>query len=113
MSSNDVLTHPLFMSIAETHGCSVATVSLSWAVQRGCSVIPHSSRPDRLTANLKLVTLTLDEMRSINNAWKSIEKYRIADFIPQLQIPINGQQTILGWSREQLGWEDKEGNWLC
>jgi glycerol 2-dehydrogenase (NADP+) len=109
----DVLTHQLFKDIAASHGCSPAVVSLSWAVQRGVSVIPKSSNTERMEDNIKLVTLTDDEMAKMNSAHETITKYRIADYIPQLQATVDGKQTILGWTPVELGWEDEQGNWLA
>lgn len=112
-AKNDVLTHPRFTAIAEAHHCSPAVVSLSWAVQRGISVIPKSSNDARIAENIHLVTLTDEEMNSINLASEEIEKYRIADFIPDIRVEINGQPTVMGWNTVDMGWEDEQGNWLC
>jgi glycerol 2-dehydrogenase (NADP+) len=39
--------------IADAHGCGTANVMLSWAVQRGWSVVPKSTNPERIAKNLK------------------------------------------------------------
>lgn len=109
---NGPLDHELFVSIAEAHGCSTAVVSLSWAVQRGVSVIPKSSQKERIEENIKLVTLSEDEISKINSVHETGGKFRIADYIPPLQLVVDGKQTIRGWSKADLGWEDNEGNWL-
>jgi diketogulonate reductase-like aldo/keto reductase len=41
---NPVLDSPVIKSIAEQHGRSAAEVVLSWAIQKGMSVIPRSSK---------------------------------------------------------------------
>jgi len=38
--------------VAQKYDASVAQVLLSWAVQRGISVIPKSENPERLQANI-------------------------------------------------------------
>ena len=43
VSENPVLGSPVVQSIAQKHGRSTAEVVLSWALQRGMSVIPRSS----------------------------------------------------------------------
>ena len=109
---NDPLVNKLFTDIAEAHSISPAIVSLSWAVQRGITVIPKSNNHDRIGDNIKLVTLTEDEMASINSAHETLGKYRIAEYIPILQHIVDGKPTIRGWTKADLGWEDEEGNWL-
>ncbi|CAI4215800.1 unnamed protein product [Parascedosporium putredinis] len=95
-ANNEILTHPLFTEIAKAHGCSTGVVSLSWAVQRGTTVIPKSSSESRIIENIRLVTLTEDEMQKINDAHKTIHQYRLADHITGLMIEMDGQQTLQG-----------------
>jgi len=51
-------SHPVLLAdsalkrIAEEHQASVASLALAWAVRRGVAVIPKSSRPERVRANL-------------------------------------------------------------
>jgi len=111
-AEHDVLTHEMITGIAKVHGCSAGVVSLSWVVQRGCSVLPKSTNSSRIEDNIKLLTLSDDEMAKMNSAHEVIGKYRIADFVPQLQVMVDGKQTIQGWTKVDLGWEDEEGNWL-
>lgn len=110
--AGEVLTHALFRQIAANHGCSTGLVSLSWAVQRGIAVIPKSSSLSRIEENIMLVTLDEAEMEKINDAHVSICKLRIADHIKSLQRTMDGRQTLLGWTNQDFGWEDTEGNWL-
>ena len=112
-AENDVLTHPIFIDIAQAHGCSPAVVSLSWAVQRGLSVIPKSTNKERIVENIHLISLSDNEMSRISSVSKIIEKYRIADFIPDIRVEVDGKPTVLGWSKVEMGWEDEDGNWLC
>ncbi|RYP93244.1 hypothetical protein DL770_000619 [Monosporascus sp. CRB-9-2] len=109
---DDLLTHELFTNIAKAHGCSPAVVSLSWAVQRGVTVIPKSSNKSRIEENVKLVTLTEDEVTSINKAHETLGKYRLADTSTALHVEIDGKTTVQGWTPVDFGWEDEQGNWL-
>lgn len=108
----EILTHPFFKGIAEKHDCSTGVLALSWAVQRGVCVIPKSSSPTRLIENIKLVELSDSEMQEINEAHKNIVSIRLADGIKGNRQVINGQDTLLGWTKQDFGWEDENGNWL-
>ncbi|KAL4926657.1 aldo/keto reductase [Aspergillus undulatus] len=108
-----VLTNPLFTRIAERHQCSTGALALSWAVQRGIIVIPKSSSTKRIDENIKLVTLDKEEMDEINQAQHTIGRVRIADSISAIRKVVDGKSTILGWTVQDFGWEDAQGNWLC
>ncbi|KAH8738401.1 aldo/keto reductase [Ilyonectria robusta] len=111
-AGNQILTDELFTKIAHDKNCSAGVVSLSWAVQRGITVIPKSGAERRITENIKLVTLDDEEMAKMNDAHKILQPYRIGEKIEALQVKIDGKTTILGWSKVDFGWEDEEGNWL-
>lgn len=111
-TKNPILTHELFTSIAKKHNISAGVVSLSWAVQRGITVIPKSSKVQRIESNIQLVTLSDEEMDTINRATEKIDRIRLSEIIPGIQYDLNGKNTILGWSNADFGWEDEEGNWL-
>lgn len=111
-NKNQILSHKLFTDIAKAHDCSAGVVSLSWAVQRGITVIPKSSSEKRLIENIKLVALTDEEMKKMASAEKDIKRHRIADHITALQVEVDGKQTLQGWSKVDFGWEDESGNWL-
>ncbi|KAL3461925.1 putative aldo-keto reductase [Aspergillus heterothallicus] len=107
-----ILTHPLFKEIAERHNCSTGVVSLSWAVQRGITVIPKSSSLARIDENIRLVTLDNAAMEALNSAHQTIAQERIADNIQAMKRVVDGKETILGWTAQDFGWEDAQGNWL-
>ncbi|KAH7024083.1 GCY protein [Ilyonectria destructans] len=111
-AGNQILTDELFTKIASDKNCSAGVVSLSWAVQRGVTVIPKSGAERRITENMRLVTLDDEEMAKMNDAHKIMQPYRIGEKIAALQVEIDGKTTILGWSNVDFGWEDEEGNWL-
>uniref|UniRef100_A0A7S2CTY2 NADP-dependent oxidoreductase domain-containing protein n=1 Tax=Haptolina brevifila TaxID=156173 RepID=A0A7S2CTY2_9EUKA len=47
--------------LAKAHGVSPAQLLLRWALQRGISVVPKSSKPERLTQNLALSGFELSD----------------------------------------------------
>lgn len=111
-AKNEILSHELFTSIAKAHDVSSGVVSLSWAVQRGITVIPKSSSKSRIEDNIRLVTLSDAEMASINSAQDTIKRQRFANGIASQHIEMDGKTTLMGWSYYDMGWEDKQGNWL-
>ncbi|KZL70570.1 aldo keto reductase [Colletotrichum incanum] len=100
---NKILSDDLFISIATAHNVTAGVVSLSWAVQRGITVMPKSSKKARIEENIRLVNLTNEEMNKMNGAHKSIRKERFTDYA----------QSMHGWSHVEMGFEDEEGNWLA
>ena len=60
-TSDSALRDPIVAQIAETKGVSPAQLILKWALQRGISVIPKSSKADRLEENLKLEGFELSD----------------------------------------------------
>nr|CAD7438983.1 unnamed protein product [Timema bartmani] len=55
------LTEPVVVKIAEKHGKTSAQVLLRHIVQRGISVIPKSSNPDRIRQNFQIFDFNLDD----------------------------------------------------
>ncbi|KAL3907623.1 MAG: hypothetical protein SGPRY_010106 [Prymnesium sp.] len=51
-SSPVLLDEPVLRSIGAAHGTTPAAVALAWAVRHDVAVIPKSSQPDRVQANL-------------------------------------------------------------
>ena len=75
------LEAPTLMAIAGKHGVSPAAVCLRWLLQRGLSVVPSSSSPARIDANLRLsdgFVLSDSEMEELfgldegGGAWQQI-----------------------------------------
>jgi 2,5-diketo-D-gluconate reductase B len=62
-----VLGDPVIAAIARRHQATPAQVALAWALQRGFSVIPSSTRRENLASNLLAQTLHLtnDDMAQI------------------------------------------------
>ncbi|MDH1660224.1 2,5-didehydrogluconate reductase DkgB [Stenotrophomonas sp. GD03777] len=55
-----VLKDPVLAGIADKHQATVAQVALAWALQRGYSVIPSSTKRENLASNLLAQDLHLD-----------------------------------------------------
>lgn len=68
-----VLTERVVAEIAERHDVSAAQVVLRWGLQRGTSVIPKTTKPERLSENLALAgfELSQDEMAAISGLNKN------------------------------------------
>jgi len=77
-TDDSALAHPLVVRMAQAKSVSPAQILLRWALQRGISVVPKSSRLDRLAQNLDVegfslseeemgVMATLDEGRRYND----------------------------------------------
>jgi D-xylose reductase len=60
-TGESVLEQPVVKDAARRHGKSPAQVVLRWGVQRGTSIIPKTSRPDRLAENLALFDFKLSD----------------------------------------------------
>ncbi|MGF1801834.1 aldo/keto reductase [Vibrio gigantis] len=63
-----VLEQEVVVNAAKEHGKTPAQVALRWGVQRGCTIIPKSSKVERLKENLSIFDfeLTEREMESIS-----------------------------------------------
>ncbi|KAG9664435.1 hypothetical protein KCU64_g665, partial [Aureobasidium melanogenum] len=110
--TNPLHTHELFKDVAQEHQCSTGVVALSWAVQRGVTVIPKSSSKVRIEENIKLATLSDEEMSKINDAYRNIARFRVSDLDEDSFLMVDGKKTFHGWSYEDIGWIDQDGNWL-
>lgn len=63
-----LLDHPVVTSIATAHGKSPAQVLIRWSLQLGNVVLPRSSSPERIAANIDVFDfeLTGDDMAALN-----------------------------------------------
>jgi alcohol dehydrogenase (NADP+) len=61
------VTHRTVLSIAKSHKKTPAQVLIRWSVQRGLTVIPKSTKLERVEENIDIFnfTLTVQEMKSI------------------------------------------------
>ena len=65
---SSALEDPVIGRIAEPHGRSPAQVMLRWGMQHGRSVVPKSTRPERIAENIDVFDFELaaDEMAAID-----------------------------------------------
>ncbi|KIA80946.1 2,5-didehydrogluconate reductase B [Chromobacterium amazonense] len=56
-----VIQDPVLQDIARKHGATAAQVALAWQLQQDIAVIPSSTKHANLAANLKALTLRLDD----------------------------------------------------
>ncbi|MEM7432181.1 MAG: aldo/keto reductase [Pseudomonadota bacterium] len=66
--ADTVLTAPAVVSAAQRTGKTPAQVVLRWGVQRGTSIIPKTTKPERLSENIALFDfeLSTEEMHAIS-----------------------------------------------
>jgi diketogulonate reductase-like aldo/keto reductase len=78
----DFFALPPVRAAAEAHGVTSAQVLLRWAIQKGCHVVPKSSRPERMQENAQVFhfSLTQKEIDGIDKlhsntrfAWKGVD----------------------------------------
>ena len=67
-ASDSVLQEPVVLAAAEAHGKTPAQIVLRWGIQRGTSIIPKTSKPERMRENLAITDFALsdDEMTAIS-----------------------------------------------
>ncbi|KAI1390434.1 NADP-dependent oxidoreductase domain-containing protein [Hypoxylon trugodes] len=82
-----VVDDPLVISIAEKLGKSPAQVLISWAVQRGTSVLPKSVTPARIENNYQDFELSQDDFDAI----QSLERHQRNNFPTKIGLDIFGE----------------------
>ena len=67
-SHGSTLQDPVIGAVAEAHDRTPAQVMLAWHLQQGRSVIPKSTRPERIAENFDVfdITLTAEELAAID-----------------------------------------------
>lgn len=58
---NGIFNNPVLVSIAESHGKSVAQVVLRWLYQRNIVIIPKSTHRERMIENLSILDFSLTD----------------------------------------------------
>jgi len=69
LAFNPVLRHPVLERISRELGRSTAQIALRWAIQHNAAVIPRSTRPKHMAANLQLADFVLapEQMKAIDD----------------------------------------------
>ncbi|KAK1922820.1 putative glycerol dehydrogenase [Papiliotrema laurentii] len=65
-TNSPLLSDPELASIAKKHNVSVATILISYQVNRGCIVLPKSVTAQRITDNLKVIELEKSDMEVLD-----------------------------------------------
>jgi diketogulonate reductase-like aldo/keto reductase len=71
---DSVLNDPVVEEIAKKHQKTNAQVLISWAIQRGTSVIPKSVTPERIVSNFQDFLLPDDDFNRVNELHKTKSK---------------------------------------
>ncbi|KAK7460530.1 hypothetical protein VKT23_009251 [Stygiomarasmius scandens] len=78
-----------------------AQVLLSWAIQRGTSVIPKSVGEERMKENLRLIHLDEESISTLGNLHKKEGMHRSVCGFHSTELG----GSCFGWTYEQLGWD--------
>jgi D-xylose reductase len=74
--SDTPLIHDVIVKLSQKYGKTPGQIVLKWGVQSGCGIIPKSSNPERLVANLDLFDnnfeLSSEDMKEIS----TMDKHR-------------------------------------
>lgn len=78
LGSNDSPLHDdeAIKAIADKHGVSVATVLISYQVNRGVVVLPKSVTPSRIDSNKEIIKLNEDDMKKLDGLAASGKQQR-------------------------------------
>ncbi|KAF7171888.1 hypothetical protein CNMCM6106_006242 [Aspergillus hiratsukae] len=95
---------PTVIQIAKELGKTPAQVLISWAIQRGTSVVPKSVTPERIRSNLEVFVLPDDAFERI----QALDRHQRMNFPARLGVDIFGEvgeesvrQSALEWARQQ------------
>ncbi|KAF8303386.1 Aldo/keto reductase [Clavulina sp. PMI_390] len=84
-----LLADPVIKELTEKYpGTTPANIVLNWGVGRGYSVIPKSVKQERISSNLKLYSLTPEDMQKINGLNEN-KRIVIPHVLASLQWPID------------------------
>lgn len=75
-TDSPLLQEPVFVDLAKAKGVDVAQIIISWQAQRGVAVLPKSVTDSRIISNAKLIDLSDEEMKQINELYKQEGKHR-------------------------------------
>lgn len=101
-ANSPILKDPDVLAVAEETKTSPGQVVLSWNVQRGVGVLPKSTNPTRARQNIDLLRLSDAQQQRISDISKDPKRrgrLNVVTYSPE-------SDTVLGWTRKQLGWED-------
>ncbi|EJD00148.1 Aldo/keto reductase [Fomitiporia mediterranea MF3/22] len=91
---------PSIVEIGHAHGVTGAQVLLSWAVQRGTSIVPKTLNEERLKENVSLINLGPEEMATLDLFHKKPGMHHSVCGFHSAELG----GSCFGWTYEQLGW---------
>jgi diketogulonate reductase-like aldo/keto reductase len=65
--------------MAEKYACQPSQIILSWAVQRGTSIVPKSRNLERILLNSQVVNLSEEDVRTIDTLRDETNAMRMND----------------------------------
>ncbi|KAF8908092.1 reductase AKOR2 [Gymnopilus junonius] len=88
---------PLTVSLAEKYNVSPTQIIFSWHLKRNTVIIPKSENSDRQKENITISEISEED---IDKIWTLDRGQRLCNK------PNPKTGLVIGWSTEQLGWED-------
>lgn len=88
-----LLDDPVLKKIADDHNCTVAQICISWALQRGTSVVAKSATPTRQEENIKAaldkkVELSKSELEAIAGVERGYRVFRPEDWWGEMAMAV-------------------------
>ncbi|KAF9264021.1 Aldo/keto reductase [Marasmius fiardii PR-910] len=97
------LNDPTVVKLAEKLKADPAQVIVSWGVQKNIIMIPKTENETRIRTNITLVTLSDDDLNTIDKIHTEPGKHRST-------LTYHDQTgRVFGWTYEQLGWDMRLG----
>ncbi|GFZ47580.1 D-galacturonate reductase [Saitozyma sp. JCM 24511] len=98
-----ILREPLVIELAKKYNTQPGTILISWVAQRdNWTVIPKSSNPQRLKANLEIVKLDQRDHDALSNVHQEPGKLTsLVDYAEKMR----NEGTVFGWTVQEMGWE--------
>ncbi|KAJ6602162.1 aldo/keto reductase [Mycena sp. CBHHK59/15] len=97
--STTFMEDPTINALAEKLKVTPAQIVISWAVERGTIVVPKSEDKGRMAANIALVSLSKEDMRTIDRLHQKEGMHKSL-----LVFDDKNDGTVFGWTYEELGW---------
>lgn len=79
------MTNETILSLAAQYNKTPAQVLLSWAVQRGTSVVPKSATGQRIRENLVLFEMAEEDVKKVSGIWRGLPEVMEANHIGMAQ----------------------------
>lgn len=93
----DVLKNPILLSVAEKLGKTPAQVAIRWGLQSGHSVLPKSTKEDRIKENFDVFDWSIPEdlLANFAEVKQASNSFFVPSFFPQIQVVISSSCCIM------------------